>query len=422
MSIPFGFGVPSGDDPRGGQGGFDLSALGAMLQQMGQLLSSGAAAGDTGPVNWEIAKDTARKAVSAAGDPSVGEAEVRATRDAVDLAQLWIDAATTLPSSGADCAAWSRAEWIEATLPAWQQIMAPLGDQASSVMSQMGSEQGLTLPGMPDELPEQVHAMLAPIMGMAKQMGSVMLGIQFGNSLGALAADVLCASDIGVPLTRDGRPALVPRNIAAFAEGLEVDAGDVRLYVAVREAAHQRLFTHVPWLAPRLIGAIEEYARGIRIDTERVREAMRELDPTDPAALQEALAGGLFEPEDTPAQRAALQRVETLLALVEGWVENVVAAATGERLPASVRLAEAMRRRRAAGGPAERTLATILGLELRPRRLREAAALWAHVEQDRGIDGRDDLWAHPDLLPDGDDLDDPESFVVRSRPEPEDSP
>jgi putative hydrolase len=163
---------------------------------------------------------------------------------------------------------------------------------------------------------------------------------------------------------------------------------------------------------------VEEYAQGINLDTERVREAMRGLDPSNPAAIQEAMAGGLFEPEDTPAQRAALQRVETLLALIEGWVESVTTAAAADRLPSAVRLTEAMRRRRGAGGPAERTLATILGLELRPRRMREAAALWEALAKDRGTEGRDALWDHPDLLPDGTDLDDPEAFIVRSRPEP----
>lgn len=418
MSLPFGFTPGSGDDPQG-PGGFDLAALGAMLQQMGQMLSTGAASGNTGPVNWDIARDTARKSVSGAGDPTVSASDGRAVHEAVDLAQLWIDAVTVLPASATTARAWSRSEWIEGTFAAWQRIMAPLGDKASKVLAEVGDSDALGLPGLPDDLPAEMRSMLAPIMGMARQLGAVMLGVQFGNSLAALAGDVLSVSDIGVPLTQDAVPTLVPRNVDAFAEGLEVSADDVRLFIALREVAHQRLFSHVPWLGPRLLGAVEEYAQGINLDTERVREAMRGLDPSDPAAIQEAMSGGLFEPEDTPAQRAALQRVETLLALVEGWVESVTTAAAADRLPSAVRLTEAMRRRRGAGGPAERTLATILGLELRPRRMREATALWEALVKDRGTDGRDALWDHPDLLPDGADLDDPEAFIVRSRPEPE---
>ena len=88
----------------------------------------------------------------------------------------------------------------------------------------------------------------------------------------------------------------------------------------------------------------------------------------------------------------------------------------GGRLPQATALAEAIRRRRASGGPAERTFATLVGLELRPRRLREAAAIWRGLTDARGIDGRDAVWAHPDLLPTADDFDDPDGFV-RGRPE-----
>jgi len=70
-----------------------------------------------------------------------------------------------------------------------------------------------------------------------------------------------------------------------------------------------------------------------------------------------------------------------------------------------------VRRNRATGGPTEQTFATLVGLELRPRRLREAAALWVALTEARGAEGRDAVWASPDLLPSGGDLDDPAAFV-----------
>jgi putative hydrolase len=139
---------------------------------------------------------------------------------------------------------------------------------------------------------------------------------------------------------------------------------------------------------------------------------MPDIDINNPDALREALAGEtLFRPEDTPQQKAALSRLETALALVEGWVATVVAAAAGPRLTHADALAEAIRRRRATGGPSERTFATLVGLELRPRMLREAAVLWTGLTESRGVDGRDALWGHPDLLPTADDLEDPDAFV-----------
>src|SRR6185437_10496244 len=205
---------------------------------------------------------------------------------------------------------------------------------------------------------------------------------------------------------------------AAFGEGLSVDISEVRLFLALREAAHHRLFGHVPWLRQHLLGAVEAYAAGITVDMSRLRDALPELDMSNPEeALREALSGeGLFRPEDTPQQKVALARLETALALVEGWVATVVSAAAESRLVHAAALAEAIRRRRASGGPAERTFATLVGLELRPRMLREATALWTGLAQARGTDGRDALWSHPDLLPTAEDLSDPDGFVRASDP------
>lgn len=403
---------------------FDFQALGAMLQQLGAMMQSGG--GASGPVNWELAVSTARQGVAAVGDPGVSPTEEAATRAAVELAETWLDEATDFPRAAALAASWSRSAWLEGTLPAWQAIVGPIAEHVQAVTSS-----GMPSPGDPEawsnvELPEQLRdafpggippeamSMLAPIMGMAQQMGASMFGMQVGQGLGALAGDVLCSSDIGIPLTTDHVPTLVPANIAAFTEDLSIDADQVRLYLALREAAHQRLFAHVPWLRARLQGAIDDYARGIRLDTDRLTEAMGSLDPSalsDPGRLSELLGEDAFTPEDTPEQAAALSRLETLLALVEGWVDDVVGQASTDRLPASVALAETMRRRRAAGGPAEKTFASLIGLELRPRALREAAQMWRLLRETEAMSARDALWNHPDLLPTHDDLTDPAAFV-----------
>jgi putative hydrolase len=166
----------------------------------------------------------------------------------------------------------------------------------------------------------------------------------------------------------------------------------------------------VPWLRAHLIASVEDYGRGTTIDMSKIESSIADIDPSNPASLQEALEGGLFEPEKTPAQQAALGRLETTLALVEGWVDEVVGQATESRMPTAGKLQEAVRRRRAAGGPAESTFAALVGLELRPRRLRDASALWGSLRSRQGQQARDAVWSHPDLLPTAADLDDPLGF------------
>src|SRR5215470_398910 len=424
---PFGFGMPdkpedkgggsggpggggSGDPGGGVPGGGAMGPFGAMgdpqqfadaLRQFADMLSYRG-----GPVNWDLAKNVARHAIAAAGDPSVLDAQRREVTEAVRLADLWLDEATTFPSGIRKIEAWSRSEWLEATFPIWAKLCDPIAAKGVEAMSGMLNIDPAQLgEDVPEEMRQALGAFgggaggLAGLGAMLRQIGGAMIGSQTGTAVGELAREVVGSSDIGLPLGPEGVAALLPAGVAQFGQGLSVDAGEVRLFLALREAAHQRLFAHVPWLRAHLLGAVEQYASGISVDMARLQEAIPEVDITNPEALREALSGeGLFRPEDTPAQKAALTRLETSLALVEGWVSTVVAAAASGRLTHADALAEAVRRRRATGGPAERAFATLVGLELRPRRLREAAAIWQALTTERGVNGRDAIWAHPALL------------------------
>jgi putative hydrolase len=267
---------------------------------------------------------------------------------------------------------------------------------------------------LPTQMPEEMRAMAAPLMGMMGQMSGVMFGGQVGQGLGALAQEVLTSTDVGVPLAPSGVVALVPRNVAEFGSGLGVPDDQVRIYLALRECAHVRLFQHAPWLTSRIEAALADYARGITVDMAGIERALGGVDPAQPQAMAELMASGVFEPPNSPEQQAALDRLEHLLALVEGWVDDVTTAAADTRLPAATALGETMRRRRASGGPAEHTFETLVGLNLRPRRLREASALWRAMVDGGSTADRDHLWSHPDLLPDATDLDDPTAFATRT--------
>jgi putative hydrolase len=353
-----------------------------------------------GPLNWELAIDTARKTVAQSPDPSPSATQSGEIADAVRLADHWLDETTQFPSGVTSTAAWSRAEWIVGTTDVWKVLVEPI---AASSVGALGNA-----------LPAEATSMGGPILAMLGKAVGAMLATQVGSGLGAMAGVVVSASDIGLPLGAAGKAALVPANVAVFAEGLDVPDSDVLLYLALREAAHQRLFAGVPWLRDHLIGAVTDYAQGIEINTQRIQETMDErlrgVDPSNMDAMQELMEGGLFDIPRSPQQDAALQRLEIALALVEGWVDEVVGQATAERMPNAAKLQEAVRRRRAAGGPAEETFASLVGLELRPRRLRDASTLWGSLRTRQGAEARDGVWMSPHLLPGDSDLDDPLGF------------
>ena len=392
----------------------------AMMRQMQAQIQTMMASTDDGAVNADLARDTARGVVSAAGDTSLSQRTIDDVGQVVQVATLWINAVTDFPPPAGSGTALSRAEWVEQTLPVWGSLIEPVAEGVRAAMTaamkqqmgQLGEGAAIEIPGMPAGMdPAALMGQMEPMM---RRMSSAMFGAQIGQAVGTLAGEIVSGTEVGLPLLPNEQVVLLPANVAVFAEGLEVEAGEVHLYLAVREAARVRLFASVPWLGPQLLTAVQDYARDISIDTEAIESAVRSVDPSDPAAMQEALSGSLFATDHSPAQRSALARLETYLALVEGWVDVVSERASSSHLPAASALAEAVRRRRATGGPAEKVFASLVGLELRPRRLRDAANLWAALESAHGHQARDNAWAHPDVAPAATDLDDIIGYVQRA--------
>lgn len=408
-NLPFGFNTSGDDDNEGrpgggpsgpgGPGGFDLGQLGSMLSQLGQMMSQAGQSPTAGPVNYELARQMAASQVPASHPAS--SVDVAQVAEAIKLSEVWLDGVTAFPAGVKTSTAWTPRQWIDATMPTWEKLCSPIAEQVSRAWI--------------EGLPEQARAQAGPLLAMMGSMGGMAFGSQLGQGLAQLAGEVLTSTDVGLPLGPDGTAALLPRSIAEFGAGLDQPEDQVRLYLATREAAHHRLYAGVPWLRDRLISLIGAYAGAISVDFSAVEELAASLDPSDPSSIERALGQGMFEPTTTPGQQEAMAELETLLALVEGWVDTVVAEAVGDRLPGAGALRETLRRRRATGGPAEQTFATLIGLELRPRRLRAAADLWLAIGESRGTEGRDALWAHPDLLPSSTDLDDPGGFVNRDK-------
>lgn len=399
-------------------GNFDPSAMGidpemmknmgglpmdpAMMQgifaQVSAMMNSTSA---NQPVNWDLARQTARQVVSAQGDSSVSAQQKSAVADATQLAELWLDPATSFERQTSRTEAWSKAEYVENTFEVFQEIAGPIATSMSQAMNS----------SMDTQLPEEIKSLLGGQSNILSGIGGMMFGAQAGQSIGRLAAEVVSSTDIGIPMA-DGRSALVPAGVKEFGEGLEIPAQEVMLYLAVREAALIRLYKANPWLREDIISLIKRYARGIHIDFERMQEAAQDIDPMDPDAMHEAFTADFFTPENTEDQQLALERLETLLALVEGWV-TVVAEAATMNLPMSAQLAETMNRRHANGGPAEHIFTALVGLELHPKKNREAAAFWRQFEEEHGIDARDELWKAPETLPTADELEDMKAYQQR---------
>ncbi|SDS39821.1 putative hydrolase [Microterricola viridarii] len=374
----------------------DPASIAALMNQLRGAMSS---AGDG--INWDLALRRAEEK-AAAGQEQVTPEQRAQFDQAFNIAALWLDEVIAISEITVVPSLITRRQWVAQSMPLWTQLAEPV---ATSIADTLTGALG-------DQLPEEMRGMLAQAMPMMRSLSGTLFAMQLGEVVGELATEVISGGDIGIPLLAEQHAALLPQNVMAFSEGLDVGPDQVQIYLAVRELAHARLFRHARWLRLHLISAIRSFAQGISVDAGKLEELASGFDPSNPEELRQAMVDGSLIPPKSEAQLAALAQLETMLALIEGWVNVVTAEATG-RLPGSVSIAEMVRRRRAAGGPAESAFATLVGLELRPRRQREAAAMWQAVTDAVGNDARDALWAHPDILPTSADLDDPASLVAR---------
>lgn len=366
----------------------------------------------TGGVSWNLARDRATE-VARKSSKKVPEKDIAATEQAFRVAALWLDEATSFSELQSTPRILTREEWVQATLQVWTELAEPVAGGIAAIIA------NTVRPEESEELSELINSSRKII----ENVGGAIYAMQFGEVIGQLSTEVVSGGDVGIPLfgNKDDsiQAALIPQNLAEFGEGLDIDPEEIRLYLAVRELAHARLFRQARWLNLHVISALREISSGTRINLDFFEEFSGDPSQLDPEELKKAISAGKLLMPKSETQLAALGRLETTLALIEGWVDVVTASATS-RLPSADAIAETVRRRRATGGPAESAFATIAGLELRPRRLREAAELWRKISDAVGAERRDELWSHPDLVPGSEDIDDP-TFLLSNllNPDPE---
>lgn len=382
----------------------------AALQQLLSKLTSAIVPGETTEgLNWSLV-ETQAKQIASANSRKVPESVGKSIDAAMATGSLWLDEVTEVASITLEPKLLSRELWVADSLGLFKDLATPVANRMSEALTENFKE----------NLPEEFSGFMSQASGLMKSAGSVMFAMQMGQALGRMAEEVLSAGDIGLPIFKEPRPAFVAQNLAELVDSLEEDSDQVYFYFVIRELAHARLFKQSKWLRDYTVNLITAYAREISIDNIRIIEMSENFDPADIGNIQKAFESGSLIAPRTPSQTIALERIETVLALIEGWVDCVTQAAT-TRLPRSSAIAEVVRRKRSAGGPAEKTFLTLIGLELRPRKLREASAMWNEITDKVGIQKRDAIWSHPDLLPTDADIQDPTALIAKlSNSEPED--
>ncbi len=230
-----------------------------------------------------------------------------------------------------------------------------------------------------------------------------------GSVLAWLSSKVLGQYEAFTEAGRPGRLVLVAPNIVETERRLGVDPADFRLWVALHEVTHRTQFTAVPWLHGH-----------VRAEVDALLDA---ADLSDPARLIGRLQAGvrerrpLVELLQTPEQRVVLERVTAFMSLLEGHAEHVMDGVGPGVVPsvATIR-ARFQERRRERGGPLDRLLRRVLGLDLKALQYAEGSAFVTHCVEAVGMAGFNEVWSGPAALPTRQEIREPALWVRRVHP------
>ncbi len=340
-----------------------------------------------GPVNWKLAEQIAKHVTGPEEpiDPWLADEYIELTR----LAQFHISQASELPEpAGAVAVPVDRSRWADANLRSFRYLVEPMADKLADMPVAGGLE------------------------AMLGQLAPALLGMQMGAIVGFLSQRVLGQFDLGLPAA-DGSDIyyLVP-NIEAFARDHDLDAKQVRLWVALHEVTHHAQFA-VEWVRPYFIGLIRDYLDHLDLDPSILTERIQDF--TDPAQLQSLLddSAGLAGLVTSPEQRPKLDAIQAFMAAIEGYSDYLMDRAAPGLLPDIDRMRAAIRSRREEMDGGERILDRLLGIELKREQYRLGAAFFEQVVERWGQDAVRKLWTGPENLPTIDELDDPLGWAAR---------
>lgn len=442
---PFGFGPP--DEGSGNPENFDINEMMRQMQSEFQkiapqfgFMNPAAIFGNSGSQSAlpkDVIREVAKSFIQAQGSQPIGANDQAKCDEAFSIANTWLDQATVFPLVTPDHPAISPMDWLNITIEGWHSTFEPLAVGLTDAVTKLIEEATAAMQSENPEALEQIREQMAGAQGaMAAQVGPMgpmgpmaivlrgfigsMLATQMGQTIGALASASKGAHDSSLPITDNSKPSLLPQVLRKFGEELDIPETEIAIFFALREAATVRLFESNPWLVSYMKAAISEYGKGIHIDLDAIQrqaeETMRnmensgaEFDPQNPESFTIALNNGLFTPEESPQQAAALEKLETALALIDGWVEEVINLAADNRLPSLNSLSELLRRERVSSSPIQQLFKALFNLEVSPKRIREATFFWHELRTKRDIETRDKIWSG--LLPTEKELLDPIAFI-----------
>jgi putative hydrolase len=251
----------------------------------------------------------------------------------------------------------TRSQWAAETLDAYRPLFTDLATSLNQGTDDVGDE----VAGDP---------MMQMMSGISRMMAPAMMGMAVGSMVGQLAQRVFGLHDLPIPRERQ-EVVLVGRTIDEFAGQWEIPLDEMRLWVLAHELSGHQLFS-VPHLRDGLAALVRAHVGGFRPDPAALADKLGGLDAMDGSAdPMEALQQAFSDPEILlgavrSREQIELQpRLDAAVAAVVGYTDWVVDAVAARVIGGdALRIAEAVRRQRAADTPDDVFVERLLGIRV----------------------------------------------------------
>jgi coenzyme F420 biosynthesis associated uncharacterized protein len=256
--------------------------------------------------------------------------------------------------------------------------------------------------------------------GVMTAVGSRVTGIQAGLILAYLSSRVLGQYELFLPPEtspvngeQPGRLTLVAPNIVMVERELGVDTHDFRRWVCLHEETHRLQFTAVPWLRDYVQSQMTEFLLASELDPAAILQRIRSAADAMAGAVRGGDGGSLIDAVATPKQKEIMDRLTSVMTLVEGHGDYVMDAVGPQVVPSVEQIRERFNSRRGSSGRVEQTIRRILGIDLKMKQYAEGSRFVKAVVDEVGMADFNKVWTSPETLPTREEFNHPHKWVER---------
>ena len=341
-------------------------------------------------IDWIIAERLAAFVAGEgeAGVPTVELAPLATESEARVIAYTGLQPARPLPPPEGI----GRREWVKSNIASMRALLDP-------VLARAGEN-------------------LGPLRPAVQIAMGLMLSTEVGVVLGYLAQRVLGQYELVLldEAVEDRPPRLlfVLPNLGQAVRSFDANEKEFMTWVTLHEVTHAVQFAGVPWLHAHVAGLVRQLLESaeVRIDAPR-KLRLPTLDEV--RELTEAIRkGDLISVVTTPAERETLDRVQAVMAVIEGHAEHVMDAVAPDLVPSLPKLRAAIDRRRRSQTGLSRLVGRLLGMDLKLRQYEQGKRFCDAVVGDAGMPALQHVFSSPEALPSIQELADHRAWLERT--------